>query len=133
MPIFESEKRAADVFGATYSALAGDEVFAKALKEGQITIKFIHANPEFRLFVSGEGVLTGDQVPERATLTIKMSSDTAHELWSGQLSFPAGITGGRIKILGKVSRVLEVMPSLVPIFEIYPRIAANFGIIDLQS
>ncbi len=130
---FDSADSANSVFGSVLSALAEDGTFSAVLRRGRITLRFIHTNPERRFFISGDGVVVGDDVPDYATLTFKMSSDTAHALWSGQLSFPAGITGGKIKILGKVSKVLEVMPALAPVFSLYPKAAAKAGILPSGS
>ncbi|MEV5895022.1 hypothetical protein [Nonomuraea fuscirosea] len=125
---FDSAESATSLFGSVFSALAEDKVFSDALRRSGTTLGFVHTNPECRFFISGDGVVTGGEAPEYATLTFTMSSDTAHALWSGQLSFPAGITGGKIRILGKVSKVLEVMPVLAPVFSLYPKAAAEAGI-----
>jgi len=125
---FDSADSATSLFGSVFSALAEDKIFSDALRRSGTTLRFIHTNPECRFFISGDGVVTGGEVPEYATLTFTMSSDTAHALWSGQLSFPAGVTSGKIRIFGKVSKVLEVMPVLTPVLFLYPKAAAEAGI-----
>jgi putative sterol carrier protein len=78
--------------------------------------------------MSADQVLIGDDVPDSSTVTIKMSCDTAHALWSGTLMMPTAIATGKVRIRGKVSKVLELVPVLQPAFDRYPQIAAAHGV-----
>jgi hypothetical protein len=77
------------------------------------------------LYVGPDGLLEGDEAPGRATLVLECTSATAEELWSGGTSFPAAITQGRLRIRGRVARVLAVMPTLAIAVAAYPDLTAT--------
>jgi putative sterol carrier protein len=70
----------------------------------------------------------GEEAPESASITIKMSCDTAHALWMGTLMMPTAVATGKVRIRGKVSKVIEFVPILQPAFDRYPEIAAASGV-----
>jgi putative sterol carrier protein len=88
----------------------------------------LQKKPDCTIFLSPDGVVVGDQAPENAAITIKMSCDTAHALWMGTLMMPTAVATGRVRIRGKVAKVLEFVPILQPAFDRYPEIAAASGI-----
>jgi hypothetical protein len=128
MSVFPSPEAATEVFGSLFAAARQDDRFTGGLREAGITMLFEHRDPGCRVFVSADELITGDGAPGYATLVVKSSCDDAHALWLGLTTFPALVTTGRMKILGKVSKVLEVMPALVPVFEHYPAVARDAGL-----
>ncbi|MEV5009935.1 SCP2 sterol-binding domain-containing protein [Streptomyces sp. NPDC001698] len=128
MPAFPNEETAAKVFGELFTILAADEEFTSKLRESDLSVRLIHTKPECTVFVSADEVAVGDGAPDEATVTIKMSCDTAHALWLGKLMMPAAVATGKVRIRGKVAKVLELVPILRPAFDRYPEIAAAYGI-----
>ncbi|MDH6124051.1 hypothetical protein [Kitasatospora sp. GP82] len=116
-----------ETLGRLFTELAQDDRFTAGLRDSGISLLMEHSRPDLRIFVSAEGAVVGDGAPEYATLTIKSTAATAHELWLGRTSFPAAITSGRLRIFGKVAKVLELMPILAPAFERYPAIVTAVG------
>jgi hypothetical protein len=127
---FPSSAVATEVFQRLFSTLLQDDQFVADMRASGITLLFEHRAPACRVFVSAEEVLTGPEAPEHATLTMKISSAAAHSLWLDEITFPAAITNGRLEIIAKVSKVLEVMPILAPAFVRYPAIARDAGLLD---
>lgn len=128
MSVFPSQEKASEVFGRLFTVLLEDEQFvAKARKEG-LSVQLVHTKPDCRIFVSPDGVVLGDVVPYRAAITLKMTCDTAHALWMGRLLVPAAIATGKVRIRGRIAKVLELVPTLQPAFDSYPAIAAESGI-----
>lgn len=127
MPVFQSSTAADQVFGQLFTELSQDEKFSAGLRDSGISIRFEHSAPECRIFVSADGVEVGRE-PRQATHTLKMTCDTAHALWLGRSSFANEVNNGRLVILGKVSKVVELMTILAPTFECYPKIVATHGI-----
>ncbi|MER7841556.1 hypothetical protein ABTY98_38145 [Streptomyces sp. NPDC096040] len=119
---------AADVFGSLFTVLLEDEDFvARAGQEG-LSVRLVHTKPDCEIFVAPHGVFVGEEASRTATITLRMSCDTAHALWLGQLMVPVAIATGRLRIRGKVAKVLELVPMLRPAFDRYPDIAAASGI-----
>jgi putative sterol carrier protein len=128
MPVYESTAKANEVFGELFRILVADETVQARLQESNLSVRLIHTRPDSQIHVSADGLLVGDDVPETATITIKMSSDTAHALWLGRLMMPTAIATGKVRIRGKVAKVIELVPILQPAFDRYPEIAANAGV-----
>jgi alkylation response protein AidB-like acyl-CoA dehydrogenase len=122
MPLFGTQDTATARFGGLFTRLHQDPRFADGLRDSGISLLLVHTDPDCRVYVSADGVLTGADAPEYATLTMRSSCDTAHALWVGETSFPAAVTAGQLTISGKVAKVLELMPVLAHAFEYYPGI-----------
>jgi putative sterol carrier protein len=125
---YETTEQANTVFGELFEILVKDENFTTKLRENGLTVRLVHTKPDCRIFVSPDGVSVGDDVPDSAAITIKMSCDTAHTLWLGKLMMPTAVATGRVRIRGKVAKVLELVPILRPAFDRYSDIAAAHGI-----
>jgi putative sterol carrier protein len=128
MPVYETTEQAEHVFGELFRILLEDETFTSQLRETGLTAKLVHKKPECTIFLSPDEVLIGDEAPETASITIKMSCDTAHALWMGTLMVPSAVATGKLRIRGKVSKVIEFVPILQPAFDRYPEIAATSGV-----
>ncbi|MEV4706707.1 SCP2 sterol-binding domain-containing protein [Actinoplanes sp. NPDC049316] len=118
------------VFGELFKILAADEQFTERLRAADLTVRLVHVKPDCVIHVAPGEVRFGDDAPEDATVTIKMSCDTAHRLWLGTLLMPAAVAMGKVRIKGKVAKVLELVPILQPAFDRYPQIVAEHGLVD---
>lgn len=128
MSTFPSSEMAAEVFGRLFTVLLDDEEFVERARKEELSVRLVHTKPDCRIFVSPQGVVVGEESPQTAAITLRMSCDTAHALWMGRLLVPVAIATGRLRIRGKVARVLELVPMLRPAFDCYPDIAAASGI-----
>ena len=128
MTVYDTTDQAEQVFGSLFRILAEDEAFTTRLRDSGLTVRLLQSKPDCAIFLSPDGVVVGDQAPADAAITIKMSCDTAHALWTGALMMPTALATGRIRIRGKVAKVLEFVPILQPAFDRYPEIAAASGI-----
>jgi hypothetical protein len=128
MPAFPSREAAAAVFGKLYNILVADEVFTSRMRNNDITLRLVHTKPDCTVFVSADEVIIGENGPDVATINIRMSCDTAHELWLGRLLMPVAVSTGRVRISGAVPKLLELVPSLRPAFDRYPEIVAAHGV-----
>lgn len=128
MPKYETTEQAEHVFGQMFRILVEDEAANASLRENDLTVRLVHTKPDCIIHVSQDQVLLGDDAPEQASVTIKMSCDTAHKLWLGTLMLPTAIATGKVRIRGKVSKVLELVPILQPAFDRYPELSAESGV-----
>jgi putative sterol carrier protein len=128
MTVFSSSEMASEVFGRLFGVLLEDEQFVEKARKEALSVQLVHTKPDCRIFVSSEGVVLGDDVPFKAAITLRMSCDTAHALWSGRLLVPAAIATGKVRIRGRIAKVLELVPMLQPAFDSYPTIAAESGV-----
>jgi putative sterol carrier protein len=128
MPVYASTQHATDVFGRLFEILVSDENFNERLRESSLDVRIIHTKPDCQMYIAPGEVRYGADVPEKAAITIKMSCDTAHSLWLGKLMMPTAVATGKVRIRGKVAKVIELVPILQPAFDRYPEIAASSGL-----
>lgn len=128
MSTFPSSEMAAEVFGRLFAVLLEDEEFVARARQEGLSVRLVHTKPDCQVFVSPQGVVIGEEAPQPAAITLRMSCDTAHALWMGRLMVPVAIATGRLRIRGKVAKVLELVPMLRPAFDRYPDIAAASGV-----
>ncbi|WP_405897208.1 hypothetical protein OG242_06340 [Streptomyces sp. NBC_00727] len=128
MSVFPSGEKADAVFGRLFTVLLEDEQFVEKARKESLSVQLVHSRPDCRIFVSPDGVVVGDEAPFKPAITLKMSCDTAHALWLGRLPVPAAIATGKLRIRGRIAKVLELVPLLQPAFDRYPDIAADAGI-----
>lgn len=127
MPVFSSAEQAQEVFGTLFEILLKDDEFRSRLIESELSLHLVQTKPDVELFVSPDGVASGP--PEApAAIRIKMTCDTAHALWQGDLLMPLALGMGKVRIKGSVAKVLEFVPMLQPAFDQYPDIAAAGGV-----
>lgn len=128
MPTYPDSPTAYTVFGELFKILAADAQFTERLRSADLTVRMVHTKPDCVIHLTPDQVRFGDDAPEDATVVIKMSCDTAHRLWSGTLLMPAAVALGKVRIKGKVAKVLELVPILQPAFDRYPQLVAERGL-----
>jgi putative sterol carrier protein len=128
MALYETTAQAEHVFGTLFRILMEDETFTTRLRQSGLSARLIHTKPDCKIFLGPDQLLIGDEVPADSSITVSMSCDTAHALWMGKLMMPAAVATGRVRIRGKIAKVLEFVPILRPAFDRYPEIAAASGI-----
>jgi putative sterol carrier protein len=128
MPVFATTAHAEAVFGELFRILLRDDNFRARLRDSGLSVRILQQKPECTIYLSADELLLGEDAPESASITIKMSSDVAHALWLGRLMMPTAIATGKVRIRGKVAKVIEFVPILQPAFDLYPDIAAANGV-----
>lgn len=124
---FATKDQAQSVFTDLFRILLDDEQFVASMRASGLTARIIHTKPDLEFFLTPDELYV-DEVPGPATITIKMSCDTADSLWSGRLLMPLAVATAKVRIRGSVSKVLEFVPILQPAFDRYPAVAAAAGI-----
>ncbi len=127
MSTFVSSEQAQSVFTELFTILLDDDAFRSTLQKSHLSLHLIQHHPDVELFVTADGVRAGSPASP-AAIRMKMSSDTAHALWKGNLLMPLAVATGRVRIKGSISKVLEFVPRLQPAFDRYSEVAASHGV-----
>ncbi len=127
MAVFQSKSQASSLFAELFTILMADEQFSSRLRQNNLNVLLVHTSPDFTLFLEPAG-LHVDASPEHPLITIKMSCDTAHALWSGKLLLPLALAMGKLRVRGSMAKVLEFAPMLQPAFDQYPKLAVAAGL-----
>jgi putative sterol carrier protein len=126
MTVFQTRAQAQELFVELFRILAADPEFAGELERNQLTVALVHTKPDFTIYLA-PGEVRVDDVPAAPVLTVKMSCDTAHALWSGKLLLPLAVATGKLRVRGSMAKVIEFAPLLHPAFDRYPDLAAAAG------
>jgi putative sterol carrier protein len=120
--------------GKAMEACVVESTFVDATKDGSLVVLITQTNPDASILVDfpGQKVLTGDAaVAAPATVQLRMSSDNANKFWQGKLNFTLAMAQRKVKLDGKRSLALGLLPLTGPIFEQYKTILVEAGRTDL--
>jgi putative sterol carrier protein len=128
MPFF-TKQVVLDLFGELWTKMINETEFGEKMRAENLSIMFISNDPEVVMYVDGNGPLFDDDAKDKvATVTMKMSSDTAHYYWLKKLNVPKALALRQIKVKGPVGKVLQLMPLLKPGQALYPDYCKKFGL-----
>ena len=134
MSTFKDADEVYAYIGKAMEACVVDPAFVEATKDGNLVVLIKQNDPEAHILVDfpGQKVLVGDAA-EAATSTVqlRMSSDNANRFWQGKLNFTLAMAQRKVKLDGKRSTALGLLPLTGPIFDTYKAILAEAGRTDL--
>lgn len=134
MSTFKDADEVYAYIGKAMEACVVEPAFVEATKDGTLVVKIIQTAPEATILVDfpGQKVLCGDAaVDAPSTVQLRMSSDNANRFWQGKLNFTLAMAQRKIKLEGKRSTALGLLPLTGPIFDTYRSILADAGRSDL--
>jgi putative sterol carrier protein len=128
MPFF-TKQVAHDLFGDLWTKMVNETQFGPTLRAENLSVMFVCNDPDVIMFVDGNGPLFDDAAKDKvATVTMKMSSDTAHFYWLKKLNVPKALALRQIKAKGPVGKILQLMPLLKPGQALYPDYCKKYGL-----
>jgi len=80
----------------------------------------------------GQKVLFGDAAAgAKSTVQLRMSSDNSNRFWQGKLNFTLAMAQRKVKLDGKRSVALKLLPLTTPLFDTYQTTLREAGRDDL--
>lgn len=134
MSVFKDADEVYAYIGKAMEACVTDPTFVEATKDGSLVVLITQTDPEAYILVDfpGQKVLCGDAArAASSTVQLRMSSDNANKFWQGKLNFTLAMAQRKVKLDGKRSLALGLLPLTGPIFEKYKAILADAGREDL--
>ncbi|HWJ09647.1 MAG TPA: SCP2 sterol-binding domain-containing protein [Nocardioides sp.] len=134
MSTFKDADEVYAYIGKAMEACVVEPAFVEATKDGTLVVKIIQTAPDATILVDfpGQKVLCGDAAADApSTVQLRMSSDNANRFWQGKLNFTLAMAQRKIKLEGKRSTALGLLPLTGPIFDTYKAILAEAGRSDL--
>jgi putative sterol carrier protein len=122
MPIFKDADEVYTYIGGAFTAAVEDPAFVEATKGTGLVVRLIQTDPAAELIIDFEGqkVLTGDAADGApSSVQLRMSSDNSNKFWQGKLNFTLAMAQRKVKLDGKRSVALKLLPLTGPIFEKY--------------
>jgi putative sterol carrier protein len=120
--------------GKAMEVCVTNPTFVEATKDGNLVVLITQTDPAATILVDfpGQKVLCGDAaVGAPSTVQLKMSSDNANRFWQGKLNFTLAMAQRKVKLEGKRSLALGLLPLTGPIFDAYKVILTEAGRQDL--
>ena len=120
--------------GKIFEVAVKDPTFIEATKNTDLIILLKQTNPDATILVDfpAQRVLVGDAVQgERSTVVLRMSSDNSNKFWQGKLNFTLAMAQGKVKLEGKRTLALKLLPLTAPLFSTYKSILSEAGRDDL--
>ena len=122
MAVFKDAEEVYTYIGGAFTTAVHDPKFVEATKGTGLVVRLIQTDPDCELVIDFEGqkVLTGaaaEGVP--SSVQLRMSSDNSNKFWQGKLNFTLAMAQRKVKLDGKRSVALKLLPLTSGIFESY--------------
>ena len=134
MSTFKDADEVYAYIGKAMEACVVDPTFVEATKDGSLVVLITQTDPAASILIDfpGQKVLTGDAAAAApSSVQLRMSSDNANRFWQGKLNFTLAMAQRKVKLDGKRTTALALLPLTGPIFDKYTSILAEAGRTDL--
>jgi putative sterol carrier protein len=122
MPVFADAEEVYTYIGGAFATAVHDPSFIEATKGTGLVVRLIQTDPDCEMVIDFEGqkVFTGaaaEGMP--SSVQLRMSSDNSNKFWQGKLNFTLAMAQRKVKLDGKRSVALKLLPLTGPIFAKY--------------
>lgn len=134
MSTFKDADEVYAYIGKAMEACVTDPQFVEATKDGTLVVLITQTDPAASILVDfpGQKVLLGDAAAAApSSVQLRMSSDNANRFWQGKLNFTLAMAQRKLKLEGKRTSALGLLPLTGPIFDAYKAILTEAGRDDL--
>ena len=134
MSTFKDADEVYAYIGKAMEACVVDPTFVEATKDGSLVVQITQTDPAASILIDfpGQKVLVGDAAAAApSSVQLRMSSDNANRFWQGKLNFTLAMAQRKVKLDGKRTTALALLPLTGPIFDKYKSILTEAGRTDL--
>lgn len=134
MSAFKDADEVYKYIGTMFDEATKTQSFIDTTKGTGLVILLKQTDPDATMLIDWEGqkVLTGAEAEAgTSTVQLRMSSDNANKFWQGKLNFTLAMAQRKVKLDGKRSLALKLLPLTAPLFENYKQTLKNDGREDL--
>jgi putative sterol carrier protein len=120
--------------GGMFETAVKERSFIEATRGTGLVVHLIQTDPDATIIIDFEGqkVLCGDAAAGQASnVTLRMSSDNSNRFWQGHLNFTLAMAQRKVKLDGKRSVALKLLPLTKPLFATYIQTINDAGRDDL--
>jgi hypothetical protein len=120
--------------GAMFETAVQEQSFIDATQGTGLVVLVTQTDPAATILVDfpGQKVLCGDVAAAGpSTVQLRMSSDNANKFWQGKLNFTLAMAQRKVKLDGKRSVALKLLPLTRPLFATYIQVIKDAGRDDL--
>jgi putative sterol carrier protein len=120
--------------GKMFEIAVVDPAFVEATKETGLVVLLTQTDPAATILIDfpGQKVLFADAAAGvKSTVQLRMSSDNSNRFWQGKLNFTLAMAQRKVKLDGKRSVALKLLPLTTPLFDTYRTTLREAGRDDL--
>jgi hypothetical protein len=137
MSVFETSQQFYETVGELLQRAARDPSIGPAVARSDTVIQLRYTNPDAQITINAHGTPTQfggyvdvflgtcDLEPE---IIMSMTSDLAHEFWSGRVNLASALARRQIEASGPVIKVLRLVPAVEPLYQQYPALLKAKGL-----
>jgi hypothetical protein len=139
--VFKSFEELYELIGALYDEAKLDAQVAPKIRDSKMVIQFRYDDPLAIVTINAASpptppnpyfdVLWGEQPQLKVTVEMSMKADVAHHFWHGKVNLMTALTRRQIIAKGPIPKILALLPSVSPMYKMYPRILREKGREDL--
>lgn len=127
MSVYQDSDHMYEILGTLWRQLIDHPQSGPKFKETELKIKYNLSDPQGTLWVTPDGVFTGEQ-NLKADVEMTLSGDTAHKFWLREISLPVALAKKLITSKGSMNKVMKLIPQLKPLHEMYPEVCDKYGL-----
>lgn len=131
MGVFKDEAEAKEVFDTMFERILAIPESNKQFSATNAVLGVYYPDGDWTYVINIDGTqsptVLSYEKDAKVDIEIRMSTDTAHTFWKGELNFPVAMMKGKVKIKGPSATVMKLLPAVAPGHEIYPNIWKERG------
>jgi putative sterol carrier protein len=134
MSAFKNADEVYEYIGKMFEIAVKEPSFVEATKDTGLVVLLTQTDPDATILIDfpAQTVVSGDAAKDaKSTVQLRMSSDNANKFWQGKLNFTLAMAQRKVKLEGKRSLALQLLPLTGPLFETYRSTLAAAGRDDL--
>lgn len=134
MSTFANADEVYKYIGGIFEIATKEQSFIDATAGTGLVVKLIQNDPDAVIVIDfpGQKVITGDAARDLASsVQLRMSSDNSNKFWQGKLNFTLAMAQRKVKLDGKRSVALKLLPLTAGLFGVYRELLENSGREDL--
>jgi putative sterol carrier protein len=131
---FKDSEEAYAFIGKMFEIAVVDPTFVEATKDTDLVVLLTQTDPAATMLIDfpSQKVLCGDAAGgTSSTVHLRMSSDNSNKFWQGKLNFTLAMAQRKVKLEGKRSLALKLLPLTSPLFATYKATLREAGRDDL--
>lgn len=134
MSAFANADEVYTYIGGIFEIATKEQSFIDATAGTGLVIRLVQTDPDVVMVIDfpGQKVTTGAAAEGvEHTVQLRMSSDNSNRFWQGKLNFTLAMAQRKVKLDGKRSVALKLLPLTADLFEVYKQILEKNGRDDL--
>ena len=136
MSAFKDADEVYTYIGGVFEKAVHEQSFIEATKDTGLVVLLTQTDPDATILIDfpGQKVTCGDAaVGQPSSVQLRMSSDNSNKFWQGKLNFTLAIAQRKVKLDGRRSVALKLLPLTQPLFGAYIKMLKDAGRDDLLA